>query len=55
MTRRAFFAAAITALGVLVTLVNLRGGLAFSFGLLLGLLLVADGVIRFAMLSPEAE
>jgi hypothetical protein len=53
MSRRALIAAVITAAGVLITLINLRNGLHFSFALVLGLLLIADGVIRFALMSQE--
>jgi hypothetical protein len=48
-------AGVITALGVLLTLVNLRDGVSFSFPLLLGLLLLADGVLRFYMLATDAD
>ena len=53
MSRRTVIAALLTALGVLITLISLRNGLQFSFVLLLGLLLIADGVIRFALISQE--
>jgi len=53
MSRRTILAAVITTLGVLITLINLRGGLALSFPLLLGLLLIADGALRFAMLRQD--
>jgi hypothetical protein len=56
MTRRALLATLITALGALITLLSVRDGITFSFGLLLGLLLLADGALRFALLSQdEAE
>jgi uncharacterized membrane protein HdeD (DUF308 family) len=53
MSRRAVIAALLTVLGVLITLVGLRDGLHLSFTLLLGLLLIADGIIRFALISQE--
>jgi hypothetical protein len=53
MSRRTVIAALLTALGVLITLISLRNGLQISFVLLLGLLLIADGVIRFALISQE--
>ena len=46
-------AISITLLGVLVTYLNLRDGIAFSFPLVLGLLLLADGVIRFLLLDQR--
>ncbi len=53
MTRRALFAALILALGALITLVNLRDGIEFSFPLLLGVLLLADGVLR--LVAPRHD
>ena len=53
MSRRTVIAALLTALGVLITLFSLRDGLHLSFTLLLGVLLIADGVIRFALISQE--
>jgi uncharacterized membrane protein HdeD (DUF308 family) len=53
MSRRAVIAALLTVLGVLITLVGLRDGLHLSFTILLGLLLIADGIIRFALISQE--
>jgi uncharacterized protein (DUF58 family) len=53
MTRRAVFAAILTALGILITLYSLRDGIHLSFVLLLGLLLIADGILRFALLSQD--
>ena len=52
MLGRTLFALIVLALGVLITVVNLAGGLRFSFPLLLGLLLIADGVLRLMSL-PE--
>jgi hypothetical protein len=53
MTRRTVLAWLLTALGVLITLFSLRDGLQLSFTLLLGVLLIADGAIRFALISQE--
>ena len=53
MSRRTLLAVVITVLGVLITLYNLRDGLQLSFALLLGVLLIVDGALRFAMLSQE--
>lgn len=53
MSRPTLLAVVITVLGVLITLYNLRDGLQLSFALLLGVLLIADGALRFAMLSQE--
>lgn len=53
MNRRLVLAVLITALGAIITAVNLRGGLEFSFPLLLGVLLVADGLLRFGGMSDE--
>ncbi|MGE3600117.1 MAG: hypothetical protein AB7N70_31710 [Dehalococcoidia bacterium] len=53
MSRRAAFAALLLALGLLITLISLRDGVHLSFVLLLGLLLIADGAIRFALISQE--
>jgi hypothetical protein len=53
MSRRTALAALLTALGVLITLFSLRDGLHLSFTLLLGVLLIADGAIRFALISQE--
>jgi len=53
MSRRILLAVIVTVLGLLITLFNLRGGFHLSFALLLGVLLIADGVLRFAMLSQE--
>lgn len=55
MIRRLLLAIVVLALGVLVTLANLRDGLAFSFPLLLGLLLLADGGLRLAMQRQERD
>ena len=55
MTRRLLLAAVITALGAIITLVTLGDGLRFSFPLLLGVLLLADGALRFYMLAEEAR
>ena len=55
MSGRMLLAVLITALGAAITLVNLRNGLAFSFPLVLGLLLLADGVLRFSMLSDHDQ
>jgi hypothetical protein len=55
MSRRMLLAGAITVLGAILTLVNLRHGIAFSFPLLLGLLLLADGILRFYMLAADAD
>lgn len=41
-------------LGTLITLYNLAGGLHFSFPLLLGLLLLADGVLRLLTGGKES-
>jgi hypothetical protein len=38
---------------VLITLFSLRDGPHLSFTLLLGVLLIADGAIRFALISEE--
>jgi hypothetical protein len=54
MNGRLLLAILITALGAVITAANLRGGLEFSFQLLLGVLLVADGLLRFAMLRDDA-
>ena len=53
MSRRTAIAALLTALGVLITLFSLRDGFQLSFTLLLGVLLIADGAIRFALISQE--
>jgi hypothetical protein len=53
MSGRMLLAALITALGAAITLVNLRDGLTFSFPLLLGVLLLADGLLRFSMLTAD--
>jgi hypothetical protein len=53
MSRRTIFAALLTAGGVLITLIGLRDGLHLSFLLVLGVLMIADGVIRFALISQE--
>jgi hypothetical protein len=53
MSRRAVIAALLAALGVLITLISLRDGFHLSFTLILGVLLVADGAIRFALISQE--
>jgi hypothetical protein len=55
MSGRMLLAALITALGVAITLVNLRDGLTFSFPLLLGVLLLADGILRFSMLTRNVD
>lgn len=53
MSRRTVIAALLSALGVLITLFSLRDGLQLSFTLVLGVLLIADGAIRFALISEE--
>jgi hypothetical protein len=53
MNGKVIWALVLTLLGVVITLATVRDGL--SFGLLLGLLLIADGVIRFLMLSTPEE
>ena len=53
MPRRLILATIILALGVIITAVNLRDGLTLSFPLLLGVLLLADGALRFAMLRQD--
>lgn len=46
MARSTVLPFVLLALGALITLYNVAGGLRFSFPLLLGLLLLADGVLR---------
>ena len=53
MPRRLILATIILTLGVIITAVNLRDGLALSFPLLLGVLLLVDGALRFAMLRQD--
>jgi hypothetical protein len=53
MSRRTIIAALLLALGVLITLFSLRDGIHLSFTLLLGVLLIADGAIRFALNAQE--
>jgi hypothetical protein len=53
MSRRTVIAALLSALGVLITLFSLRDGLQLSFTLILGVLLIADGAIRFALIPEE--
>jgi hypothetical protein len=53
MSRRAVIAALLAVLGVLITLISLRDGFHLSFVLILGILLIADGAIRFALISQE--
>ena len=55
MTRRVILATLIVVLGAIITVVALRDGLAFSFPLLLGVLLLADGALRFYMLAQDAR
>jgi len=55
MSGRMLLAALITALGALIALVNLRNGLSFSVPLLLGVLLLADGVLRFMMITRDDD
>lgn len=53
MSRRTIIAALLLTLGVLITLFSLRGGVHLSFTLLLGVLLITDGAIRFALNAQE--
>ena len=53
MPRRLILATIILVLGVIITAVNLRDGLTLSFPLLLGVLLLVDGALRFAMLRQD--
>ena len=49
MNRQSVLTWLVLALGVLITVVKLRNGLEFSFMLVLGVLLVADGVLRLLL------
>jgi|RhiMetdeSRZDD1v2_1073273.scaffolds.fasta_scaffold1205366_2 hypothetical protein len=55
MNSRIILAVLITALGAVIAAVNLREGVEFSFPLLLGLLLVADGLLRLGGTSDEQK
>jgi hypothetical protein len=53
MNRQTVIAIVVLALGVLITFANLQDGLRFSFPLMLGVLLLADGALRLAALDEE--
>src|SRR5215211_1210030 len=55
MSGRLLLAAAITGVGALIAFANLRGGLSLSIPLLLGVLLLVDGALRFSMLGQDAR
>jgi len=55
MNRALFLAVAALALGVIVILASVAGGFRLSWWLLLGALLLADGVLRLMALRDEAE
>lgn len=55
MNSRIILAVLITALGAVIAAVNLREGVEFSFPLLLGLLLVAVGLLRLGGTSDEQK
>ena len=55
MSRRLLLAVGITAVGALITFATLRGGLSLSIPLLLGVLLLVDGALRFSMLGEDAR
>lgn len=53
MNQSLFLAAGALLLGVILTLASITDGLRFSWPLVLGLLLVADGVLRLLALREE--
>ncbi len=55
MTRRLILATLIFALGAIITIFTLRDGVAFSFPLLLGVLLLADSALRVYVLTQDAR
>ena len=55
MNQRLFLAVGALLLGAVVTLASVTDGLRFSWPLVLGLLLLADGVLRFLALREEPE
>ena len=55
MARQVTVASLVFIAGAVITLVNLRGGLRLSFPLVLGLLLLADGVLRFLLLPRTSS
>lgn len=55
MTRRPILATVIIALGAMITVVSVMDSLRLSFPLALGLLLLADGALRFYMLTQDAR
>ena len=55
MNQRLFLAAGALLLGAVVTLASVTDGLRFSWPLVLGLLLLADGVLRLLALREEPE
>lgn len=55
MTRRLVLATVLIALGAVITVLTIMDGLRLSFPLALGLLLLADGALRFYMVAQDAR